>query len=178
MISLTTKANISATEYAPFYNGYIQLAPTGLTIVNALKHSFEAFFSYFNSLDENYGLYNYAPGKWTLKEVLIHCIDTERIMSYRALRFARNDQTEIPGFEQDDYVLSSDANAIKLTDLLEEYKTLRQSTMLLFKSFNDDVLKRAGVANGYLMSVRAIGFMISGHEIHHLNVCKERYQLD
>lgn len=175
---MTTKANISTVEYAPFYHGYIQLAPEGLTIENALKHSFEAFFTYFNSLDENQGLYSYAPGKWTLKEVFVHCIDTERIMSYRALRFARNDQTELPGFEQDDYVPQSNANSRKMADLLEEYKTLRQSTIHLFKSFNDDVLKRAGVANGNPMSVRAVGFMISGHELHHLNVCKEKYQLD
>jgi hypothetical protein len=175
---LTTKANISTTEYAQFYNGYIQLAPEGLTIENALKHSFEAFFDYFNGLDEKQGLYCYAPGKWSLKEVLVHCIDTERIMSYRALRFARNDQTELAGFEQDDYVPQSEANSRKMADLLEEYKTLRESTIQLFKSFSDDVLKRAGVANRNPMSVRAVGFMISGHELHHLNVCKERYLLD
>src|SRR5690606_18442301 len=131
-----------------------------------------------DSLDENQGLYSYAHGKWTLKEVLIHCIDTERIMSYRALRFARNDQTELPGFEQNDYVPQSEANSRKMADLIEEYKILRQSTILLFKSFSDDVLKRAGVANGNPISVRALGFVISGHELHHLNVCKERYLLN
>lgn len=175
---MTTKSNILPIEYASFYSGYIQLAPEGLTIENALQLSFEAFFNYFNSLEESQGLFSYAPGKWTLKEVLGHCIDTERIMSYRALRFARNDHTELPGFEQDDYVPQSEANYRKLTELLEEYKTLRQSTIQLFNSFSDEVLKRAGVANGNSMSVRAIGFMISGHELHHLNVCSERYLLD
>jgi hypothetical protein len=178
MTFLTTKANILSTEYALFYNGYIQLAPDGLTIENALKHSFEAFFNYFKLLDEKQALYSYAPGKWNLKEVLVHCIDTERIMSYRALRFARNDQTELPGFEQDYYVPQSNANSRNMNDLLDEYKALRQSTIHLFKSFNDDVLKRAGLASGNSMSVRALGFMISGHEIHHLNICKERYLLD
>jgi hypothetical protein len=172
---LRTKANISNTEYASFYQGYIQLAAEGLAIENALKQSFEAFFSYFNYLNEDMASYSYAPGKWTLKEVLVHCLDTERIMSYRALRFARNDQTELPGFEQDDYVPQSNTNSRKLSDILQEYKALRQSTIHLFKSFNDDVLKRTGVANGNSMSVRAVGFMISGHELHHLNVCKERY---
>lgn len=175
---MITKANISTNEYAPFYKGYIQLAPEGLSIENALKHSFEAFFNYFSALSETQSLYSYAPEKWTLKEVLVHCIDTERIMCYRALRFARNDRTELPGFEQDDYVPQSFANSKKLIDLLEEYESLRQSTIHLFNSFNDEVLARTGVANGNIMSVRALGFVISGHEMHHLNVCKERYLLD
>jgi hypothetical protein len=175
---LITKANISNAEYASFYGGYIQLAPVDLTIENALKHSFEAFFNYFKRLNESQGLYSYASGKWTLKEVLVHCMDTERIMSYRALRFARHDNTQLPGFEQDDYVPNSNANSRNMIDLLEEYKCLRDSTIRLFKSFDGDMLKRVGVANGNPMSVRAIGFIISGHELHHLNVCNKRYVLD
>lgn len=175
---MTTKANISENEFAPFYKGYIQLAPKNMTIENALKHSFEAFFNYFNSLTEAQSLFSYAPEKWTLKEVLVHCIDTERIMAYRALCFARNDQTELPGFEQDDYVPQSFANSRELKDLLEEYIAVRKANLLLFNSFDDEILKRTGIANGNKMSVRALGFMISGHELHHLNVCKERYVLD
>lgn len=175
---MITKANISENEFAPFYKGYIQLAPENESIENALKLSFEAFFNYFSALTDKQGLFSYAPQKWTLKEVLVHCIDTERIMTYRALRFARNDQTELPGFEQDDYVPQSFANKRNLEDLLEEYKAVRQSTLLLFNSFDDEILKRSGIANGNRMSVRALGFMISGHELHHLNVCKERYVLD
>lgn len=175
---MTTKANISENEFAPFYKGYIQLAPETESIENALKLSFEAFFNYFKVLTDEQALICYAPEKWTLKEVLSHCIDTERIMTYRALRFARNDQTQLPGFEQDDYVPESFANKRNLIDLLEEYKTLRQSSLLFFNSFDDEILKRSGIANGNTMSVRALGFMISGHELHHLNVCKERYILD
>ncbi len=175
---MITKANISNSEFATFYQGYVHLAPEGFTIENALKQSFEAFFNYFNCLNDTKAAYSYAPGKWTLKEVLVHCIDTERIMSYRALRFARNDQTELPGFEQDDYVPHSNSNSRNLSDIIEEYKALRQSTIHLFKSFNDDVLMRIGVANSQPISVRALGFIISGHELHHLKVCEERYLLD
>lgn len=175
---MTTKDNIAEKEYAPFYKGYIQLAPQNMSIENALKHSFEAFSTYFKNLTEEQSLYSYADGKWTLKEVLVHCMDTERIMSYRALRFARGDKSELPGFNQDDFVPQSNANSRTVSDLIEEYSSLRQSTIQLFKSFNDDVLKRTGVGNGYTMSVRAIGFMISGHELHHLKVCKERYFSD
>lgn len=175
---MTTKDNISDKEYAPFYKGYILLAPENMSIENALNQSFKAFSSYFKNLTEKQALYSYADGKWTLKEVLVHCMDTERIMSYRALRFARGDKTELPGFNQDDFVPHSNANSRTVIDLIEEYSSLRQSTIQLFNSFNDDVLKRTGVGNGYTMSVRAIGFMISGHELHHLNICKERYFSD
>lgn len=172
---MTTKANISTVEYASFYKGYIQLTPDDKTIENALKHSYEAFFNYFKNISEEQSLYAYAPKKWTLKEVLVHCIDTERIMVYRALRFARNDKTELPGFEQDDYVLQSFANKRGILEILEEYKTQRKSTIQLFKSFDDEVLKNMGVANESNVSVRALGFIISGHEMHHLKICRERY---
>jgi hypothetical protein len=171
------KNNISESEYATFYKNYIQLAPD-LSIPKALIHSSELFLSFFENLTEEKALYRYAPQKWSLKEVLLHCIDTERIMSYRALRFARNDNAELPGFNQDDYVSNSNADQKSVISLLEEYDCTRKATLSLFSSFNEEIERRSGIASGNRMSVRALGYVISGHELHHLNVCKERYILD
>ena len=110
-----------------------------------------------------------------MKEVVQHIIDTERVFCYRALCFARNDKTSLPGFDQDLFVANVDANARNWTDLLAEMAIVRQGTILLFKSFSDLALLRIGESSGKKMSVRAIGFLCSGHQIHHLNVLKERY---
>lgn len=172
-----TKNVLKEEEYAPFYRKYIELAPD-LSIVDALQKSSQLFFAFFENLSDEQALSNYAPGKWTLKELLLHCIDTERIMSCRALRFSRNDKSELTGFDQDDYVLKSKANQRAIKSLLEEYKTVRNSTIHLFSGFDSEVLERSGVANGNKMSVRALGFVISGHELHHLEICKTRYLLN
>lgn len=165
------------TEYAPFYGKYIELAPDE-SIIEALQKSFESFIHFFENLSEEQGFFKYAPNKWTIKELLLHCIDTERIMSYRALRFSRNDKTELAGFEQDDYVMESNANQRTLKNLVEEYKSIRKSTLSLFAGFDSEVLLRSGIASGNIMSVRALGYVISGHELHHLEICKTRYLLD
>lgn len=164
-------------EYAPFYARYIKLAPD-LQIVEALEKSADDFIAYFGNLSDQQALFKYAPNKWTLKELLLHCIDTERIMSCRALRFARNDKSELAGFEQDDYVLQSNANQRTLKCLLEEYVCVRKSTISLFKGFESKYLMRFGVASGNSMSVKALGYVIAGHEMHHLAICKTRYLLD
>jgi hypothetical protein len=119
--------------------------------------------------------YRYAEGKWTIKEIMAHLIDDERIYAYRALRFARNDQTELPGFDQDDYAIESAANERSLDDLLEEFAAVRRSTIALFNSFDERVWTRSGVASGNVMSVRAAAYHIAGHELRHLNIIKERY---
>lgn len=117
----------------------------------------------------------YAPGKWTVKDILQHIIDTERIFAYRALRFGRNDKTVLPGFEENDFAEEALAKGRTLEDLIEELKTLRQSSMQLFASFTDDMLQRTGTAFNSTISVLAVGFTLIGHQIHHLNVLKERY---
>lgn len=165
------------TEYAPFYARYIDLAPD-LQIVDALQNSANEFTTFYKNLSDQQALFKYAPNKWTLKELLLHCIDTERIMACRALRFARNDKNELAGFEQDDYVLQSNANQRTIKSLLDEYVCVRKSTISLFEGFDSKFLKRYGVANGNLMSVRALGYVISGHELHHLEICKTRYLFD
>ena len=130
----------------------------------------------FESLDEERvrGL-TYAAGKWTLKEVLGHVADDERIYAYRALRFARNDATELPGFEQDEFTRYAEANRRTLDDLLAELATVRAATLSLYEGLGDDTLTRRGVASGNVMSVRAIAYHIAGHELRHMNVIRERY---
>jgi hypothetical protein len=117
----------------------------------------------------------YAPGKWTIKDMLQHIIDTERIFAYRALRFARNDKTTLPGFEEDHFANAAGANNRPMADLLAELQTLRLSTLQLFGSFTDEMLLRTGAAFKSDISVLAIGFTMVGHQLHHLNVLEERY---
>lgn len=119
--------------------------------------------------------YRYAEGKWTIKEILQHIIDTERIFSYRALRFARNDKTALSGFDQNEFVINSDGAGRSIKDLLSELLTVRQSTLSLFKTFSEETLLKTGTASGNIMSVRAIGFIIIGHQNHHQNIFQERY---
>jgi uncharacterized damage-inducible protein DinB len=119
--------------------------------------------------------YRYAEGKWTIKDIIQHVIDTERIFAYRALRISRNDITPLPGFEENDYVENTKANERGIQDLLAEFSAVRYATLFLFKSFSEEQLKRIGTASGTAISVRAIGFIIIGHQKHHQNVFQERY---
>ncbi len=172
---MTTSNDIVPGEYAPFYADYIQLAPQNVPLTTALDLSFRETFSFFSSLTEEQGNSRYAEDKWSLKEMLLHSIDTERIMAYRALRFSRKDTTDLPGFEQDDYVVNSFADKRTMLELLDEYNSVRKASLTLFSSFDENVMKSVGTANGNKMSVRALGFIICGHELHHLNVAKSRY---
>lgn len=117
----------------------------------------------------------YAPGKWTAKDILQHLIDNERIMSYRAMRFARNDKTTLPGYDEELFGANTTANSRTLEDLLEEFSLVRQSTLALFKSFDDEMLHREGISFNQRISPLALGFVLIGHPIHHLSVLKERY---
>ncbi|MCX7636918.1 MAG: DinB family protein [Cyclobacteriaceae bacterium] len=157
-----------------FYSGYVAHV-AHLSIADALKWSNEQLLKTLRTLPEEKGTYAYAPGKWTIKEVLCHVMDAERIFAYRALRFARNDKTELPGFDEKSYAPESNAHARTLSQLIEEAKRLRATTIDLFNSFTPDMLKRTGVANNNLVSVLNIGYIIAGHEMHHLSVMKSRY---
>lgn len=126
-------------------------------------------------LTEAQALLRYAPGKWTPKEVLLHLIDTERIFTYRALRFARGDAQSLPGFDENEFAANSEANDRPLSDLLTEYHAVRAATLALFGSFNAAQLDRVGLANGGATSVRALVFITAGHERHHLAILRERY---
>ena len=163
-------------DFPPFYANYINQIPAGTDPRQALRTQPEEIHAVFAGLTEAQAEQAYAPGKWTLKEMLLHQIDTERIFAYRALRFARADGQNLPGFEQDDYVVHSGANARPVASLLAEYDATRAATLALFDSFTEEQLSRRGTANGGPVTVRALLFILPGHERHHLNIIRERYQ--
>ncbi len=146
-----------------------------MIIVENLEDTLTIFLSTLSEIPVNKHEYRYAEGKWSIKELIQHLIDSERVFTYRALRFARNDATELGGFEQDDYVAVFEANTRDFYELLEELEMTRKSTVLLFKSFGQKELLRVGIASDNQMSVRALGYVISGHLVHHFQVIKERY---
>lgn len=162
-------------EYAPETIKYIGLMPDDGLVLEHLAENRKATEDFILSLPADKLTYRYADGKWTIKEILVHIIDDERIYAYRALRFARNDKTELPGFEQDDYALYSGANERETSDILKEYGTVRAATISLFAGFDGQALLRSGVADGKVMSVRAAAYHIAGHEMRHINIIKERY---
>jgi len=127
------------------------------------------------SIPEDKLYYRYDEGKWTIKEILVHIIDDERIYAYRALRFARKDSTELAGFDQENYAVNSGANKRSIESILHEFETVRKATISLFESFTDEALTSSGIANGNKVSVRALGYHIAGHEKHHVNIIRERY---
>lgn len=166
---------IPKNEYAPYFEQYIQLVSSQKSIVDNLYDSQKEFEDTLRKLSKAKGDFAYAEGKWTLKELVQHIIDTERIFCYRALCFARNDKTNLPGFDQDLFVNNDNVNKRDYHTMLDEMETLRKSTIQLFDSFSEEALLRIGVASGNEISVRALGYLFSGHQIHHLNVIKERY---
>lgn len=162
-------------EYVPDVIKYIGLVPDDGLVLDHLHQNFEATRTLLRSLPEEKLLYRYAEGKWTIKEIVQHLTDDERIYAYRALRFARNDATELPGFDQDDYTRYATANQRPLDDLLSELGTVRAATLSLYDGFSDAALLRAGVASGNFMSVRAIAYHLAGHELRHINIIRKRY---
>lgn len=162
-------------EYPPSADVYIRLLPDDGLVLRHLEERVRVASELILSLPEEKLAYRYAPGKWTVKEILAHVIDDERIYAYRALRFARNDQTELPGFEQDAYAVHSGANRRTVESLLREFAAVRRSTVTLFDSFDDEALARSGVADGKRSTVRALAYHIAGHELRHFNIIKERY---
>lgn len=165
---------LNDNEYAPFYSNYIT-ALGEVDLRGILKSSLKDLIHTLKNLPEEKLTYRYAEGKWTIKELIQHITDAERILSYRALRFSRNDTTDLPGFDEDLYVDNSNGNERSIEDLLKEFKLVRKATLSLFKSFSVEMLKKTGTINGEDMSVRALGFIIAGHQTHHLKIIKEKY---
>lgn len=161
-------------EHAAYYSRYIDLVPEG-NIIELLFQQIDETKNLFLSIDEEKSKYRYAADKWSIREVLGHILDGERIFAYRALRFSRNDSTEIAGFEQNLYTANSNHDNILLSNLLEEFILVRKSNILLFQSFTEDMWLRRGVASKNSVSVRAIPFIMFGHCTHHLNVIKNKY---
>jgi uncharacterized damage-inducible protein DinB len=167
-------ARPASGEYAPYYERYISLVPDG-EIISILTEQLQATQSLLEGINESKADHSYAPDKWSIKEVVGHMIDTERIFAYRALRIARNDQTPLSGFEQDDYVRHGGFRERALADLAEEFECVRRSTVHLLKSLKDEALNRRGLASDNEVSVRALAYIIAGHERHHSNVLREKY---
>ncbi len=161
-------------EYAEFYSGYMKNIPHD-NIIKLLEEGRDNLQSLIKSIPEEKGNYAYDQGKWSIKEVLGHMADAERVMAYRAMCIARGEQQSLPGFEQDDYVNAADFNKRSLSSLSEELLSLRNADITLFKSFDVETMMKKGIANNYTNTVRAFMFIIAGHELHHIKILKERY---
>jgi hypothetical protein len=161
-------------EAAPYYSRYIDLVPDG-DIVATLSTQLEETEKFLEGISEEQSLSRYAPDKWTIRQVLNHINDTERVFLFRAFWFARGSQEALPGFEQDVYVASSGANDVSWKDLVEEFRVIRQSAIKFFQQLPNDAWSKTGVASENPVSVRALSFILAGHAVHHVNVLKERY---
>ena len=162
--------------YNDYFASYINLTE-GETTLEAIENSFFRNMALLSSITEDQGDSRYAENKWTVKEVIAHMNDTERIMAYRALRFARNDRTELQGYDETHYAMYSNANNRTVGSLVAEFEEIRKSTLSLFESFNDDMLAHVGTANGMSIDVKALGLVIAGHSLHHCEILKDRYDL-
>ncbi|MFO8147263.1 MAG: DinB family protein [Bacteroidota bacterium] len=167
---------LKKNDYPEYYQQYTGLLPDS-ELIELLESQKEAMLSLFNSSEDVDIHFSYGEGKWTIAEVLQHMVDTERIFQYRALCISRKDQTSLPGFDQDRYVAASNANERSLTGLMDEYKAVRDSTISLFKSFSPKMMQFIGLSNGQDLSTAAAGFIIAGHEKHHLKLFKGNYRL-
>ena len=165
---------LPVNEYSDFNATYIK-SIDNVELIEELEISLHDFIKFVQNIPMDKFDYRYADGKWTIKDIIQHIIDAERIFGYRALRISRNDKTPLPGFEENDYAENTAATRRSIQELLTEFSAVRHSNLLLFKSFSDDQLTRMGIASNHNISVRAIGFLIIGHQKHHQKVFEERY---
>lgn len=161
-------------EYAPYYDRYISLIQ-GTDILTTLDSQRRQMLLLLSGRDEADGDFRYAPGKWTVKEVLGHICDTERIFAYRALRISRGDRTPIEGFDQDPYVQNGPFASRPLAELIEDYIAVRRATLTLFRNLDEQAWLRRGIANTHEVSVRAIAYTTAGHELHHRRILEQKY---
>jgi uncharacterized damage-inducible protein DinB len=165
---------INLETIPPFYKGYVKLVEQP-DILQAMRISGYRTMELIHSIPEAKADHRYAEDKWSIREVLCHMIDAERIFSYRALRFARNDRTPLSGFDEKEYATQLNATGRSLRRIGDEMQHLRSSSVDLFEGFNEEMLKRKGTANNNELSVLALGFIIAGHETHHCKILRERY---
>ncbi|WP_434751056.1 DinB family protein [Paenibacillus amylolyticus] len=163
-------------EYAAYYEGYIHLVPEG-NVVELLEKQAERVESAIRSLSEEQANFSYGEGKWSVKEVFGHLIDNERIMSGRLLRIARGDNTSLPGYDQDIFMSGHPFETYTVVDLAEEYSAVRHSTLLLLRRLSPEAMIRKGLVNDQVASARSIAYVITGHELHHLSILRERYNV-
>lgn len=169
-----TSNQLQTSEYAEFYAPYVQTL-NDVNLIEELEISVHRLIKFVQNIPMDKFDYRYQSGKWTIKDILQHLIDSERVFAYRALRFARNDQTELPGFEENFYADQAAGYLRSIQQLLTELAVVRQSTLYLFKTFTEKELLRSGIASGRSMSVRALGYIIIGHQNHHQQIFEERY---
>lgn len=162
------------TEYLPYYGKYISLVPKA-DILETLEQQNNDTMRLLRDIPETRAHSRYAPGKWSIKEVVGHLIDTERVFAYRALCFSRNDKTPLPGFDQEPYIQFGNYDACLLGELADEFAHVRQSTLYLFKHMSDEAWLRTGVASDAEVSVRALAYIIAGHELHHAHILRTKY---
>jgi uncharacterized damage-inducible protein DinB len=168
-------SQLQTNEYAAYYEAYISQVSDEYTLIEELEISVHRLIKFVQNIPMDKFDYRYAEEKWTIKDILQHLIDAERIFAYRALRFARNDKTELASFDENEYAVEAIANRRSIMDLLTELAVVRQSTLSLFKTFSEEQLIRIGIASNNPMSVRALGFVIIGHQNHHQRIFQERY---
>lgn len=166
----------SKSEYGEYFSRYIDLVK-GDEVIKVLAEGLDTCSSFWNSIPEEKSAYRYAEGKWSIKELLQHLIDTERVFCYRAVSIARGEKASLQGYDHDEYALKSKADNRNWRVMVAEYVLVRKATIALFESFDDNQLGTIGSANGLPLSPRAVGFINAGHEIHHMNVVQERYPI-
>jgi hypothetical protein len=171
-----TEIRPETSEYLPYYHRYVSLVPDG-DILTTLERQLDSIAGMLNGVPEANAGYRYQPEKWSVRELIGHVCDTERVFAYRALRFGRHDSTSLPGFEQDDYVRGAQFDAIPLESLSGELHSVRKSTILLFRHFPSEAWTRRGIASGGEVSVRALAWMIAGHAMYHEEILRSRYGL-
>ena len=162
-------------EYPPYASAYIDLLPNDGNVLEHMQSNLKAVEELVRFMPAERLVTPHKPGEWTINEILVHVMDVERIVAYRALRFARNDSTPLLGFEHNDYVPASGANRRRIDSVLDEYRAVRAATIALFDNLEDEALTHAGQANGQPLTVRAAAYFIAGHEQHHINSINENY---
>jgi hypothetical protein len=161
-------------EYFEYYGTYIARVPDG-DIVDTLSRQISETVAFLRLIPESSGDFRYAPEKWSIREVIGHMSDTERVFAYRAMRFSRADSTPVPGFDEKTYVANAPFSRVKIADLANEFEHVRRSSLYLFGALDEEAMARRGVANQHEVSVRALAFIAAGHETHHVNLIRTRY---
>jgi uncharacterized damage-inducible protein DinB len=167
----------SPGEYPPYAEMYMKFLPDDGRVLTHLRENFDTTWTFIRSLPEPLLYFRYAPGKWSIKDILVHIVDDERIYAYRALRFARQEQQNLVGFDENAYAQQAEADRRDLDNIFEEYRAVREATIALFNGLPEASLTRMGHGTGsaHDATVRALAYHIAGHELHHLQVIRDRY---
>ena len=173
-MSATAPVRPETNEYAPYYERYVSLVPEG-DLVETLERQGAEMSALLRGLSEEQGAHRYEPGKWSVKQLVGHVCDGERIFSYRALAFARGDAQALPGMEQDEWMAGSDFDARTLSSLIDEFESVRAATLHLLRHLSPEAWARRGIASGNEVTVRALAYILAGHEAHHVRILRERY---